>query len=190
MTFEEVKKFKVTPIIQMGQLAPQIANYAAIVAGHYSGCIGELTVVPVLTGAMTFASDFTRNFRLPIKVEPVTVKTYNGEMPGRKPLCTDDLSFAQGRHILIVEDILDTGATLAHLMARFRAEQAMSVEVLTLIRKNGTQTAFLEEPKWVLFNVPPVFVVGYGMDYHGYHRNLPFVAAMDVPKKPVIEIAK
>jgi hypoxanthine phosphoribosyltransferase len=194
MKFAELNdKYEMHPVLDGVSILAQIKAMADLVTEHYAGLVGEVVLVPVLTGAMPFASDLLRNLRRPLTVEPVRVSTYKGNQEAVEPAwCDDDLSFANGRHVLIVEDILDTGATLAHLYSRFRRDtSALSVEAITLLRKKGTQRFFLEEPRWVGFTLPGnIFAVGYGLDIHGFQRNMPFIASLTEKKKgpPKIEI--
>jgi hypoxanthine phosphoribosyltransferase len=184
-------KLNVQPILSQLEIAAQVNRHGQLITHHYTGVVGELVVVPVLIGALPFAADLLRFIKRPLRVEPVRVSTYKGETKHvAPPKLHDDVSFANGRHVLVVEDILDTGTTLAHVVTKLRQAGALSVEVIALLRKQGTQTAFLEEPRWVCFNVPQCFVVGYGLDYQHLHRNMPFIGALveerGVGKKPEI----
>jgi hypoxanthine phosphoribosyltransferase len=193
MNFADIKqKYEMVPLLNGVAIVAQVKAMADLVTQHYSRLIGEVVMVPVLVGAMPFASDILRNLRMPVVVEPIRATSYKGTQQSVEPVwCEDDLSFANGRHVLIVEDILDTGATLAHLLSRFRKEGALSVEIITLLRKKGTQKHFLEEPRWVGFDIPGnCFAVGYGLDIYGFQRNVPFISVLKEKGPPKIEIAK
>ena len=150
----------------------------------------EITLLIVLTGAIIFASDLMRRLRgLKVRLTFVKAQSYDGEVSGG--LSIDDSmlgklenSSIKGRHILIVDDIYDSGKTLHQLNEIVRKEQPKSQRNCVLLKKNGTQIydVAIDFPS---IPIPNKYVVGYGMDFDGLYRNLPFVAVLPkIHQKP------
>lgn len=134
-------------------------------------------LVGVLKGAFVFMSDLSRAIELPVEFDFMAVSSYGSatRSSGVVRIIKDlDLDLA-GRHVLIVEDIVDSGLTLAYLRKNLAARDPASLEVCALLVKDGLQRVELDL-KYVGFHIPPVFVVGYGLDAGERYRNLPFVA--------------
>jgi hypoxanthine phosphoribosyltransferase len=139
-----------------------------------------LTVIGVLTGSMVLVSDLIRCIDLPLRVGMIQASSYRGKatMPDKLALDTSLLPDVRGRDVLIVDDIFDTGRTLAAVIEQLNAAQASSVRGAVLLWKERP----LErewEPHYFGFKIPDVFVVGYGLDYNDEHRSLPYVAALE-----------
>jgi hypoxanthine phosphoribosyltransferase len=134
-------------------------------------------LVGVLKGAFVFMSDLARRIDLPVELDFMAVSSYgsatktSGVVRIIKDLDTD----LTGRHVLIVEDIVDSGLTLAYLRKNLQARSPATVEVCSLLVKDGLQKVD-PDLRYVGFRIPPVFVVGYGLDVDERYRNLPYVA--------------
>jgi hypoxanthine phosphoribosyltransferase len=139
-----------------------------------------LTVVGVLTGSVVVVSDLIRRLDGPVRLSMVWASSYRGNAtrPGRLDLRLDLLPDLAGQHVLLVDDIFDSGRTLAAILADLRGRGAASVRSLVLLRKEGRAEVSIQ-PDFVGFDIPDLFVVGYGLDYDGAWRHLPFVAALD-----------
>lgn len=142
---------------------------------------GELTIVVVLTGALTFAADLIRLLPMPLRIEPVSVNSYPGqatrnhEARFRLPLPAD----LEGRDVLIVDDIFDSGQTMATLVEAARTAGARDVKRCALLRKARADLPDRDDHlDFYGFDIPDEFVVGYGLDYNGYFRNLPDVSVL------------
>ena len=146
-----------------------------------SGSAGQpLTVIGVLTGSIVLVADLMRRLEGPVHVSMVWASSYRGAatVPDRLDLRLDLLPDLAGQDVLIVDDIFDTGRTLEALVAEMRRRGAGRVRSLVLLRKQGrAETAI--RPDFVGFDIPDVFVVGYGLDYDGLWRQLPHVVALD-----------
>ncbi|HEX9032481.1 MAG TPA: hypoxanthine phosphoribosyltransferase, partial [Streptosporangiaceae bacterium] len=134
----------------------------------------------VLKGAMMVMADLSRLLRHDsVEIDWITVSSYGDETTSSgviKLLKAPDLDLA-GRNVLIVDDITDSGLTLSWLLDHLRSLDAASVEVFSLLRK--PELARVEVPvRFLGFDIPPVFIVGYGMDYAQRYRNLPYIATM------------
>lgn len=135
-------------------------------------------LVGVLKGAFMFMSDLSRAIDLPVEFDFMAVSSYgNATKSSGVVRIVKDLDIdLSGRHVLIVEDIIDSGLTLAYLRKNLLARNPASVEVCALLLREGLQT---RDPdlRYVGFQIPPDFVVGYGLDVGERYRNLPYIAA-------------
>jgi len=167
-------------LLTADQLAAGIDRLAAAVR-HAAGDV-PLTVVGVLTGSVVVVSDLIRRLDGPVRLSMVWASSYRGPAtrPGRLDLRLDLLPDLSGQHVLLVDDIFDSGRTLDAILADLRnpSRGAASVRSLVLLRKEG-RAELAVEPDFVGFDIPDLFVVGYGLDYDGAWRHLPHVAALD-----------
>jgi hypoxanthine phosphoribosyltransferase len=138
-----------------------------------------VTIVGVLTGCLMFLADLMRHLELPLRVALIQASSYRGAVtaPGQLHVQADLVPDLRGRHVLLVDDILDTGRTLAHLVDHLRSLEPASLRVAVLLRKKGRQEVALE-PDYSGFEIPDAFVVGYGLDYNDEYRNLPYIGVL------------
>jgi hypoxanthine phosphoribosyltransferase len=169
----EIEKVLVTE----EQIKNRIAELAKEIDTHYAG--KDLLLVGVLKGAVMFMADISRALQTRVQMDWMAVSSYgsgttsSGVVRILKDLDTDVL----GKNVLIVEDIVDSGLTLSWLVSNLEARGAGSVEVVTLLRK--PEAAKVEvEVRWVGFEIPNEFVVGYGLDWNERYRTLPGVAVL------------
>jgi hypoxanthine phosphoribosyltransferase len=139
-----------------------------------------LTVVGVLTGSIVLVADLIRRLEGPVQVSMVWASSYRGTdtRPGELELRLDLLPDLEGQDVLLVDDIFDTGHTLEALLDELRGRGAASVRSLVLLRKQGRAEVAVE-PDFVGFEIPDEFVVGYGLDFDGAWRHLPYLAVLD-----------
>jgi hypoxanthine phosphoribosyltransferase len=139
-----------------------------------------LTVVGVLTGSIVLVSDLIRRLEGPVRVSMVWASSYRGTAtrPGALELRLDLLPDLSGQDVLLVDDIFDTGRTLQALLEELRRRGAASVRSLVLLRKAG-RAEVATQPDFVGFDIPDEFVVGYGLDFDGAWRHLPYLAVLD-----------
>jgi hypoxanthine phosphoribosyltransferase len=159
---------------QIQQRVDELAGQIVRDYGHQ-----PITIVGVLTGSIMFLADLMRRLDLPLRIALIQASSYRGAntRPGELHVQADLLPDLRGRHILIVDDILDTGHTLAHLVRHMRTLSPASLKVAVLLRKKGRQEEPLE-PDYCGFEIPDEFVIGYGLDYNDEHRNLPFIGVL------------
>lgn len=139
----------------------------------------SLQVVAILKGALVFMADLLRRVPLKLEIECLNVASYHGgtESSGQVDFLDRKLPEVQGRSILIVDDILDTGRTLAAVGAKLREMGAREVKTCVLLTKDKERAAEVEAD-YSAFEIGDEFVVGYGLDYDGKYRNLPYVGVL------------
>lgn len=176
-------------LIPHHRIAQRVGELAgAIVADHTPPRIAaeaEITIVPILTGAMIFCCDLIRRMPIAMKVGLMTVSSYPGsslQTQGSQVL-SQQLGDVRGRHVVVVDDILDSGGTIRLVVPILRQMGAASVKSCVLLRKDRPE-AQQTPVDYVGFEIPDEFVVGYGLDYDNYYRNLPDVVTL---KREAIE---
>ncbi|MFJ4159192.1 hypoxanthine phosphoribosyltransferase [Microbacterium testaceum] len=159
------------------QIHDKLAELATRVAADYEG--RDVVLVGVLKGAVMVMADFARHLPMHVSMDWMAVSSYgastrsSGVVQIRKDLDTD----ITGKHVLIVEDIIDSGLTLSWLLENFASRGAESVEVLALLRKPDAMKVEVD-CRYVGFDIPNDFVIGYGLDYAERYRNLRDVAVL------------
>jgi hypoxanthine phosphoribosyltransferase len=140
----------------------------------------SLLLVGVLKGAVFFVSDLMRYIEVPVEVDFMAVASYGSatDSSGVVRILKDLDASIEGRDVLIVEDIVDSGLTLQYLMRNLGSRNPRTLEVCALLTKPARRKVDLPT-RYVGFEIPDRFVVGYGLDYDERHRNLPFVAALE-----------
>ena len=160
-----------TILIRLDELAAQItADYRD----------KELTVIAVLNGSFMFMADLLRRVPLPLRVDCLSVSSYHGgtETSGTVTFDQNTLPDIDGRHVLILDDILDSGLTLHAITAKLHAEtKPLSIRSCVLLAKRKVR-AVEEQADYVGFEIGDEFVVGYGLDFQERYRNLPFVGVL------------
>jgi hypoxanthine phosphoribosyltransferase len=137
-----------------------------------------LTVIAVLTGSIIFLADLIRKLDMPLRVDVIQARSYAGTERGALSINTDMLPDVAGRDVLVIDDIFDTGHTLLEVLTFLDELGPRSVRTAVLVLKRGKQQVDLR-PDYVGFEIPDVFVVGYGLDYNDAYRNLPYLAALE-----------
>ncbi|HEX9376210.1 MAG TPA: hypoxanthine phosphoribosyltransferase [Actinomycetota bacterium] len=139
----------------------------------------DLLLVGVLKGAFLLMGDLSRNIRLPLEFDFMAVSSYGAatKTSGVVRILKDLDREIEDRHVLLVEDIVDSGLTLAYLLKNLRTRRPASLEVCALLWKTAMQQVSVDL-KYVGFEIPPEFVVGYGLDYDERFRNLPYVGTL------------
>jgi hypoxanthine phosphoribosyltransferase len=138
-----------------------------------------VTIVGVLNGCLIFLADLVRRLDLPLRIALIQASSYRGATttPGELRIQPDLLPDLKGRHVLILDDILDTGQTLSKLVDRIKAHAPQSLRVAVLLRKLGRQQVPIE-PDFCGFEIPDAFVIGYGLDYNDEYRHLPYIGVL------------
>jgi hypoxanthine phosphoribosyltransferase len=170
-------------LITQEQIASRVKELADQITADHSAPDGEdgpeVTIVPILTGAMIFAADLMRHIPIQMKCGLLTVSSYPGSSLRTQgsQLLGNQLGDVRGRHVLIVDDILDSGGTIKLIVPIVRELGAASVRVCVLLRKDRPAAKDVHVDYWG-FEIPDEFVVGYGLDYNNYYRNLPYIGTL------------
>ena len=167
-------------LVQADELQHRVAELGREISADYEG--RELLLIGVLKGAVFFLSDLMRQIDVPCEVDFMAVASYGSatESSGVVRILKDLDAAIEGRHVLIVEDIVDSGLTLNYLLRNLRARNPASLEVCALLTKPDRRQ--VDTPaRYVGFEIPNRFAIGYGLDHAERFRNLPYVAALDGP---------
>ncbi len=166
-------------LIPRDQIKQRVKEMAQAISATYSDNSAGLVIVPVLAGSIIFLSDLIRHLPFKMKIGLLTVSSYRGATtkPGSARLVQDlDLDI-KGRHVLVVDDILDTGNTLRIVMGLLRKREPASLRMCVLLRKTVKAPKDLAAD-FVGFDIEDVFVVGYGLDYNDHYRNWPDIGVL------------
>lgn len=156
----------------------RVAELARRISADYAG-VGELLLVGVLRGCFIFLADLSRRLTVPRRVDFIALSAYGaGATPtGAVRLLMDLRTEISGMHVLIVEDIVDTGSTLHYLLSTLRPRMPASLKTCSLLRKPDRMREDLKID-YLGFDIPDVWVVGYGLDYADRHRTLPYIGTV------------
>lgn len=159
-------------------LKGRIEELARQITQDYQG--GELVVLCVLKGAFMFCSDLIKKIDLPVALEFVAVSSYGHGMTstGEVTWDMDVTGPVEGKDVVIVEDIVDSGLTLYHLKKRLEQRNAKSIKLAALLHKPGKQK-FNTKIDYLGFEIEDKFVIGYGLDYAGRYRELPYIGVLN-----------
>lgn len=164
-------------ILTEDQINQRLAEIAAEIDEEYRD--KDVLLVGVLTGAVMVMADLSRAMTIHCSMDWMAISSYGSgtQSSGVVRILKDLNTDISGRHVLVVEDIIDTGLTLSYLVSNLRSREPASVEIMTMFRKpEAAENAV--DVKWVGFDLPNEFVVGYGLDYAGKYRNLTCVGTL------------
>jgi hypoxanthine phosphoribosyltransferase len=172
------KPYAVDQLISAKAIAARVEALAREITAHFKGT-DKLVVVGLLRGSFIFIADLVREIDLPVEVDFLEVSSYgNATESSREVRILKDLrGEIEGRDILVVEDIVDTGRTLRHVLDILATRHPKRVEVCALLDKPSRREVDVTA-KWIGFEIPDKFVVGYGIDYAQRNRNLPHIGAV------------
>ena len=165
-------------LVSEQQLRDKVAELGAAISRDYAG--RDLLLVSILKGAVVFMADLMRAVTIPCGIDFMVVSSYGGAnttTTGLVKIIKDLDQDLTGKDVLIVEDILDTGVTLSHLVPMLQMRNPNSVKICAILSKPSRRQADIE-PDYKGFDVPDEFVVGYGLDYDEKYRNLPSVGVL------------
>jgi len=164
-------------LLSSDDIQRKIAETGEQLTRDYAG--KDLLLVGVLKGAFVFMADLSRHINLPLEFDFMAVSSYGAatQTSGVVRILKDLDHEINGRHVLVVEDIVDSGLTLSYLLKNLRTRKPATLEVCALMQKTGVQRVPLDI-KYKLFEIPSVFVVGYGLDFAERFRNVPYVGTL------------
>jgi len=172
------------------EVSHRIKELAAEISADYQGMTEEnpLLLLCTLRGAVFFAADLVRELRIPSEINFLKVHSYQGTRPAGSPIFDLGENIdVRGRHVLIVEDIVDTGQTMDTVMRNFADKGAADIRICTMLDKPSRRFEHLKErviPHYVGFEIPDLFVVGWGLDYNEKYRLFPDIMVYN-PEKEV-----
>ena len=164
-------------LIDEETLRARVAELGAEVSTDYAG--RELLLIGVLKGAVFFMADLMRRLTIPCEVDFMAISSYGAstDSSGVVRILKDLDTNIEGRHVLVVEDIIDSGLTLSYLVRNLSAREPASLELCALLTKPGRRE--IEVPvRYVGFEIPNRFVIGYGLDFAERYRNLPYIGVL------------
>ena len=172
------KPYTVDVLISAKAIAARVEALAREISAHYADT-DKLVVVGLLRGSFIFIADLVREIDLPVEVDFMEASSYgNSTVSSREVRILKDLrGEIAGRDVLVVEDIVDTGYTLKHVLEILETRHPRRIEVCALLNKPSRRETDVQA-KWVGFDIPDKFVVGYGIDYAQRNRNLPHIGAV------------
>jgi hypoxanthine phosphoribosyltransferase len=175
---EQLERAVAEILIDEDVLAGRIAELGDEISSDYQG--HDLLLIGVLKGAVFFMADLMRHVRVPCEIDFMAISSYGAatDSSGVVRILKDLDINIRGRHVLVVEDIIDSGLTLSYLMRNLKAREPASLEVCALMTKPERRE--IEVPvRYVGFEIPNRFVIGYGLDFAERYRNLPYVGVLD-----------
>jgi hypoxanthine phosphoribosyltransferase len=172
------KRYEIDELISAKAIAARVEALAREISTHFSGT-DKLVVVGLLRGSFVFIADLVRELDLPVEVDFLEVSSYgNSTESSREVRVLKDLrGEIEGRDVLLVEDIIDTGYTLKHVLDILATRHPRRIEVCALLDKPSRREVEVKA-RWIGFEIPDEFVVGYGIDYAQRNRNLPHIGAV------------
>ncbi len=171
------------PFVTQEEMRTRIRELGKQIATDYAD--KELILVGVLKGAYAFYADLARAIRLPLRVDFLVVTSYGAKAKssGKVKMVTDLTEDIRGKHVLLVEDIVDSGLTARYLMSKLARRKPKTIKVCTLLSKPERRQVDVTID-YVGFRIPNNYVVGYGLDYQQKYRNLPYLAVLDKVDDP------
>lgn len=160
-------------------IALRIKELGSAITKHYSDVGGEILVVGILRGSVVFFADLIRAIDLPVQIDFMAVSSYgsSSKSSGVVRIIKDLEESIEGKHILVVEDIVDTGLTLDYLKSNILSRGALSFKIASLLDKPDRRRTEIK-PDFLGFTIPDEFVIGFGLDYAQDFRNLPYIAVL------------
>jgi hypoxanthine phosphoribosyltransferase len=171
------------PLLTQGEILSRVDFLASRISRDYSG-IDDLLLIGVLRGAFIFLADLSRRLTIPRTIDFIALSSYESSdhHSGAVRLIMDVRADIANRHVLIVEDIVDTGHTLAYMLKSLSARHPASLKTCALVSKTDRHEVPVDID-YLGFEIPDVWVVGYGLDYANRFRSLPYIGVYRPPKK-------
>ena len=169
------------------QIRARVADLARDITKEYAG--RRLVLVSILRGAVFFATDLARQIGLPLSMDFLSISSYGEDSEGVVRITKDLEENIAGKDVLVIEDIIDTGFTLKYLLRTLASRNPKSLEVCALLDRRARRIIEIEL-KYIGFEIPDKFVVGYGLDYRQRYRNLPYIGVLRIDSQLLGRSAK
>lgn len=175
--------YEIDQMISAKTISARVESLAKEIAEYFTET-DKLVVVGLLRGSFVFIADLVRELDLPVEVDFLEVSSYGDEMESSREvrIIKDIRGEIEGRDVLVVEDIIDTGHTMAHVITLLQSRGPKRLEICTLLDKPSRREVEVDA-RWVGFEIPDEFVVGYGIDYAQRNRNLPYIGKVRTVNK-------
>ena len=173
------RDYSIRTMISADEITARVEALAAGINAHFAGT-EKLVVVGLLRGSFVFVADLVRRLDLPVEVDFIEASSYGDTTESSREvrILKDLRSPVEGLDVLVVEDIVDTGHTLKHVLKLLATRKPNRLEVCALLSKPSRREVEIRA-KWIGFEIPDEFVVGYGIDYAQRNRNLPYIGAVE-----------
>jgi hypoxanthine phosphoribosyltransferase len=183
MTMAELTRGVSKVLIEEDAVATRVSELGAEISVDYAG--KDLLLVGVLKGAVFFMADLMRDLSIPCEVDFMAISSYGAstDSSGVVRILKDLDINIEGRHVLVVEDIIDSGLTLSYLIRNLESRNPASLEICALLTKPARREIDVDV-RYTGFEIPNEFVIGYGLDFGERYRNLPYVAVLDPDALP------
>ncbi len=170
---------KIRVLLTEEEVDARIGEIAAQISKDYEG--QEIHLICILKGGVFFTCELAKRLSVPVTMDFMSVSSYGGgtESSGIVKLVKDLDESLEGKHVLIVEDIIDSGRTLAYLIEVLKQRQPADIRLCTLLDKPERRVKKQVKVDYVCFTIPDEFVVGYGLDYDQKYRNLPYIGVVE-----------
>lgn len=164
------------------RIGERVAQMGAEIGSHYPA-EEPILVLGLLKGSFIFMADLVRDIPRPVTLDFLVASSYGSATvsSGAVRLLYDPEAQLEGQHVLLVEDIVDSGTTMNRLIPMLEQRRPRSLEVCALLHKH-VATSLVKEPRWVGFDAPKEFLIGYGLDHSENFRNLPFIGSLKTPE--------
>ena len=174
---------RIDPLLTAGEIAARVSRLGRDITAHYDDPTEPLTVLGVMTGGLMFCADLIRVLDRPLQLGVLHARSYHGRSTtsGELTLAVDMLPDLTDRHVLLVDDIFDTGQTLSRIVRELQPRGCRSICSAVLLSKQVPRIADADLPTWTGFEIEDRFVVGYGLDFDGEYRGLPSIGVLTGP---------
>lgn len=168
-------KDQLKPVLEPGEICTRVQELGELISRDYQG--KELVLVSVLRGSVYFAVDLTRHLSIPFSLDFISISKYgeNAKSSGIVRITKDLDVNISGKHVLVIEDIVDTGLSLSYLLRNLKTRDPASLKVCSFLNIAARRIVHVPVDYWG-FDLPDIFVVGYGLDYQEDYRNLDHIA--------------
>lgn len=169
---------KISVLISEEEVQQKVSELAKMISEEYEG--REVTLICILKGSVFFTCELAKRITVPVKLDFMSVSSYGSgtESSGRVKIIKDLDESVEGKDIIVVEDIIDSGRTLSHLLKLLSARSPRSIKLCTLLKKPDRLVVDVDID-YTCFIIPDKFVVGYGLDYDQKYRNLPYIGVIE-----------
>ncbi|CCQ98569.1 Hypoxanthine phosphoribosyltransferase [[Clostridium] ultunense Esp] len=160
------------------KIAERVMKLGEEITKDYDG--NDIVVISLLRGSFVFAADLVRSIQIPVNIDFMTTSSYGHDevSSGIVNIITDIRTNIEDKHVLIVDDIMDSGYTMSKVVEYISKKEPKSIKVCVMLDKPSRRKANIT-PDYVGFTIPDVFIVGYGLNYGDYYRNIPYIFIFD-----------